>query len=246
MVSSFTSAPETRRVSDTAPEPPPPRGASARAMLFQGWDDAEIHLLALRRYATPFGSRPRLVMLPGLERAALRCHGPSDRVRGAAAFGFCAHFALPPRRAADLYLETEAQRRALAADHVSLEVVEYDAGGFSLRRFRVEMLRRGKGPFRFNFRFTMRTERWDLPDGTVLMRHDRYPYPPAEHVTYYRGAALFEPDGTGSRITEFLVLGTDIAVPFFLAGVLRKGSVDVFRNRASALWEQMQTRAAGR
>lgn len=100
------------------------------------------------------------------------------------------------------------------------------------------MLRRGQGPLRYNFAFTSRTERWDLPDGVVLMRHDPHPDPRPEHVTLYRGATVIEPVGRGSRVTEFLVMGTDVKVPFFLRGAMRSQSVKVFRDRATNMWKR--------
>ena len=48
---------------------------------------------------------------------------------------------------------------------------------------------------------------------------------------------LIEPEGAGCRLTEFLILGTDISVPFFLYGTLRKKSLQIFYDRAEDLWK---------
>ena len=89
-----------------------------------------------------------------------------------------------------------------------------------------------------NLRFTFVTERWDLPGGTVILRHDLCANPRPEHVPLYRGVTLIEPEGPGSRVTEFLVMGTDIRVPFFLRGILRKKSIELFVSRVRTLWRE--------
>lgn len=220
----------------------PPEGLLARSMLFLGWQDAETPLRYLRARPTPPGLEPRIVQLPRVERAVLQRYGRGSPtggvVREAIAVGFSVELPLAPRAAADLLMDPAFEKDALDADRFETVAVEVDAAGVRRERARVEMLRRGKAPILVDLRFTSLTERWDLPDGSVIMRHDPYPDPPAEHVTLYRGATWIVPEDTGSRVTEFLVMGTDIRVPFFLRGLLRSQSVNVFRIRAIRLWRR--------
>ena len=233
-----------------APEPEPPQGVLARAMLFLGWQDAEAPLRFLAAHPSPPDAEPQVVQLPRIESAVLRRYargGPiGGAIREAIAVGFSIRLPIPARRAADLLLDPAFEKDALDADRFETLQVEFDVAGASRRRARVELLNRGQGPIRVDLRFTSLTERWDLPDGSVIMRHDPYPDPPPEHVTLYRGATWIVPEGTGSRVTEFLVMGTDIRVPFFLRGLLRGQSVGVFRIRAIRLWRKARTLGAAR
>lgn len=228
---------------ERAPEPgPPPEGMLARSMLFLGWQDVETPLRYLASRTTPLTAEPRMVQLRRIERAVLRRYrrgGPvGGLIRNVIAVGFSAQLPIPPQVLADLLLDPDFEREALDADRFETIGFEFDVAGASRRRARVELLRRGQSPFRFDLRFTSLTERWDLPDGSVIMRHDPYPDPPPEHVTLYRGATWIVPVGTGSRLTEFVVMGTDITVPFFLRGFLRGQSVNVFRIRAIRIWRR--------
>jgi hypothetical protein len=63
-------------------------------------------------------------------------------------------------------------------------------------------------------------------------------------VVLYRGATVLVPDGTGSLVTEFLEIGTEVRVPFFLEGLLRRKSLDTFRDRVDRLWRRAAERAA--
>jgi hypothetical protein len=245
VVAALTSPAATRAVAERSPLMAAPDGAAARAELLRGFDDAKNVFQRLGARASTAGAAPRLYMLPNLERAAYQRQArgrsrtrPVKVVRNAAAVGYSAHFPAPPRAVADLILDPQAETRALGADRFALVGVDFDVPGATRRRFRVEMLRRGEGPFRFNLRFTFVTERWDLPDGSVVMRHDLCGDQPAEHVTVYQGASLIVPEGSGSRVTEFLVTGTDISVPFFLRSRLRKKSVELFGSRVRTLWQE--------
>ena len=237
------SAPLTAAVaSERATEPGPPTGMLARSLLFLGWHDVEAPLRYVASRPTPAAAEPRIVQLPRIERAVLQRYGrgapTGGVVREAIAVGFSAGLPLAPRAAADLMLDPAFEKEALDADRFESLGIDFDVAGASRRRARVELLNRGQGPIRIDLRFTTLTERWDLPDGSVIMRHDPYPCPPPEHVTLYRGATWIVPAGSGSRVTEFLVMGTDISVPFFLRGLLRKQSVNVFRIRAIRLWRR--------
>jgi hypothetical protein len=219
-------------------------------MLFLGWQDVETPLRHLAARSTPVGEEPRIVRLTRIEQGVLQRYargGPTGGVvRGAVAVGFSVRLPLAPRRVADLLLDPAFEKDALDADRFETQVIEFEVAGASRRRARVELLNRGQGPIRVDLRFTSLTERWDLPDGSVIMRHDPYPVPPPEHVTLYRGATWIVPAGSGSQVTEFLVMGTDISVPFFLRGVLSSQSVNVFRIRAIRLWRKAAALAAAR
>jgi len=233
--------PATWTAAETAPEPPPPSGPTAYALLFLGLSDAVAPLRLLERRGTPPGVEPRLVELPVMERAVLaryRMGTPMGVVASLAATGFSMHVPLAPPAVADLLVDAEEERRFLDADRLEPLAGEYRAPGASRHRFDAAFLRRGEGPFRFDLRFTLLTERWDLPDGVVLLRHDGQSRPLPEHVTLYRGATEIRPEGAGSRVTEFIVMGTDIRVPFFLYGLLRDQSIDVFRRRAARIRER--------
>jgi len=232
-----------------APEPPPPSGAAARAALFAGMPEIDAALRALAARPSPPGAPPRIVELPALEREVLRTRGGAAAlgpIRLVTAFGSSGRAPLPPSRMADLALDPEAERFALAADAVREIGREIDLPGVSRRRFWTEMRQRAYGPFRTDFRFASTAERWDLPDGTVLLRQDSWPVRERRGVTLYRGGAVLEPDGAGSRVTEVTVVGVDVAVPFFLVGAARRDSLGVSQNRLIALWTRAQWRLEGR
>lgn len=245
-----SAAPAQVVAAERASEPGPPQGVLARTMLFLGWQDAETPLRYLAAHPSPPGVEPQVVQLTRLERAVRRRYArgaPTGGViREAIAVGFSIWLPISPHRAADLLLDPAFEKDALDADRFETLQIEFEVAGASRRRARVELLNRGKGPIRVDLRFTSLTERWDLPDGSVIMRHDPYPTPPPEHVTLYRGATWIVPEGTGSRVTEFVVMGTDISVPFFLRGVLRSQSVNVFRIRAIRLWRRAHALHAAR
>jgi hypothetical protein len=230
-------------------EPPPEPAAldlaGAKEALFRGLEDATGPLTWLRQRTTPPGTPPRLEVLSRMERAVLQrwtSGTPLGAVRAVAALGVSAHAPLPPGAMADLMLSAAVERQALGADVFRLERVEHRVPGHLRQVYRVEMLDRGEAIFTYDFRFSTVMERWDLPDGHVLLRYDPLPEPRPEHVTLYRGACLIEPAGAGSILTEFLILGTDVSVPFFLEGKLRGMSVAVFQRRVDTLW---RTAASG-
>jgi hypothetical protein len=230
------------------PEPSTPTGRAAAEAFYRGFADVEGPIAALRTRGTPAGARPVLVELEDVEQGVRRRgprRGPLGELRHVGAYGFAAFFPLPPRRAADLLASPSAERFALGAHTFRVERVEAHGAGVVRRRYRVELLGMGEGPFRFDFRFTTAIERWDLPDGVVLLRYDPLPDPPPEHVTLFRGAAVVRPVEGGSEVTEFLVLGTDVGIPFFLEGRLRGLTRDLFQARVSRLHE-IAVRAARR
>lgn len=191
---------------------------------------------------------PGLVQLPAVERDIVRhfrgrtALGP---LRNVAAFGVHGPSPLPPAAMADLLLDGEAERLALAATTFRDVTATCSLPPGPSAAFRVEFLDRGVAPFTFDFRFTFRVDRRDVGGGSLLLRYLALPTGDAEGVTLYRGACLIEPDGTGCRVTEYLILGTGFAVPFFLRKTARAGSLRVFQDRARALWTRARWRAAG-
>jgi hypothetical protein len=243
---SVTSAPTPARAAEEhLPEPVPPAGRAAAEALFQGWEDVAAPIALLQREPSPPGVVPALRDLADMQRAVERRYrrgGPLGRVRYVAAYGFSGHAPLPPARMAELLMNPAVERHALAADMFAPLGTEVEGPGVSRRRFRIEMLRRGEGPVRFDFRVTTALERWDLPDGVVLLRYDPLPDPPPERITLYRGACVLKPHPSGCEVTEFLVLGTDVGVPFFLEGRLRSLTRDLFQGRVERLWGLAQRR----
>jgi hypothetical protein len=136
-------------------------------------------------------------------------------------------------------MDTAVLRRTLDAQEgrtISDAVVE----GLRTQTSSLGLLDRGKGPFRWDFRWTFRVVREDLGRGGVLLRYDLLPAPAPERVAVFQGAAVLEPDGDGARITEAVVLGTDVSLPFFLVGPAREGVADMLEIRAKRLAREMR------
>jgi hypothetical protein len=162
---------------------------------------------------------------------------PSGPLTEAMAVGVCAVSPLPPARTADVLADPEVERRAFGAQTFRVVRTLYDVPGASRRMVVVELLDIGEGPVRFDFRFAFALERWDLADGTVLLRYDPATWSRTEHVTLFRGLCVIEPAGSGSIVTELLIFGSDVSVPFFLRGTLREKTYDTFRTRLARVWE---------
>ncbi|MHC5011754.1 MAG: hypothetical protein ACYTG6_12550, partial [Planctomycetota bacterium] len=236
---SAISAPAVSPAAAQVPEPPPPAGPGARRALFAGFADVDGPLAFLRGRGSPPGGIPRLQRLARMEQSVRQRtrHGTAlGRVRHVSACGFSGYAPLPPRAMADIIGSPVAERHALGAETFRPAGIAYALPDFARRLYRVELLNRGEGPFRFDLRFTTALERWDLADGSVLFRYDPLPVPVPEHITLYRGACQIEAAPGGCRVTEFLVLGTDISVPFFLEGSMRELVYDTFEIRITRLW----------
>jgi hypothetical protein len=145
---------------------------------------------------------------------------------------------------ADLLANAEAERRAFRATTFRPVAVRFHARAALRQEYHVEMLDVGEGPIRFDFRFRAALERWDLVDGGVLLRYDPVPWSGTTHVTLFRGMAHIEPADSGSLVTELLLFGSDVTLPFFLQGKLRQNAVDTFRGRLDRLWEMARGLAA--
>jgi hypothetical protein len=149
--------------------------------------------------------------------------------------GFSAATPRSPREVAARFLDPENQRRALGADTFEAVATSYDVPGQSRRLMKVELLRVGEGPVRFDLRFAMAVERLDLAEGDVLLRYDPAAWAGTEHVNLFRGVCVIEPSGSGSIVTELLIFGSDVSLPFFLRGRMRDLAADTFRTRAERL-----------
>lgn len=224
-----------------ASEPAAPDGRQARLVFFLDMADALGPLDDLRRRAPPAGSPPWVGPLPDVERAVLarrRGPGPFGPVLQAAAVGTAGRVPLSPRAMADLLLDPEVERQVLAADEFRLLRTAFEVPGALRRSYQAEMRNMGHAPFQATLRFATDGERWDLADGSVLLRYDLKFVPRPEHVTLWRGACVIEPDPAGALVTEFLVLGTDLRVPFFLEASLRALSLETLENRAVNLFRR--------
>jgi hypothetical protein len=164
----------------------------------------------------------------------LRRRGRRD-VRTLYAFVAICRADVPPAALADAILDAARERRSLDADVLTERSVERRSG-VERRTFAAQLLRMGEGPFRFDFRWEFSVDRRDRPDGTVLLRYDLSP--PSlrtEHVAQFRGAAMLAPDGTGTRWTEVLLVGSDLAAPFFL----ESRSVTAVRDILARRWGRL-------
>ena len=162
--------------------------------------------------------------------------GFGGRVRSAVAVVAVGRVPLPPAQMADLIMDPEVERQVLGANTFRPLGATYRLPGARRERFAVEILRVGAGPIRVDLRFTVVAERRDTADGRVLLRYDPDTEPRPEHVTLYRGGCLLEPDAGGTRVTEILIVGTDVSVPFFLESSLRQLARATLKDRVTNLW----------
>jgi hypothetical protein len=223
------------------PEPGPPSGRAARLVFLADLANALGPLEDVRRRAPDVAASPLITALPDTERsvkARFRQGGPNGPVREVVAAGVGGRVPISPRAMADLMTDPVVEREVLAATSVRVLGTDYDVPGASRRTYDVEMRDMGAGTMRFHLRFAMTTERWDLPDGTVLLRYDLRPDPPPRRVTLWRGACLLEPDPEGALVSEFLVVGTDIRVPGLFQGMMRKLSFGTLEDRAVNLFRR--------
>jgi hypothetical protein len=210
--------------------------ALARSPFFRGAGALTAALPRLASTATARGVEPEVVTLRGVDVTVARGLSASGRraPKILLALGFSAHVRRTPKECADALTDPATLKRTLDAD----DARALDGDGGAPRRGRamsVALLRRGKGPFRFDFRWAFRVERLDLPSGSVLLRYELLANPPAERVSAFAGVVVLEHDAKGTRITEALVLGTDVSVPFFLMSAAKKGVADILDVRATRL-----------
>ncbi len=223
------------------PEPPTPGGEDAVRALFRGLDGILEPLRSLHAEPGPAGRGPRMQRMRRMERvvkARYRRGGFGGRVRGLIALAATGRVPIAPRAMAALLLDPEVERSALSADAVRRLGVVYDVPGMRRERYRMELLRRGYGPFRFDLRFSFAFERLDVSEDVVYLRYDPDVRPRPEHVTLFRGGCLLQRDGQGTRVTEILILGTDLLLlpplQTELLGLVEKE----LRDRASEVFER--------
>lgn len=227
------------------PEPPPPGDEEIEALLFLGLEGLLKPLHELHERPLPpnqmlvFGSLPKM---EAAVRRRLGKRGLGGPLRHIVAVGATGHVPLAPMEMADLIMDPAVEEEALVATVCRLIRTEYAMPGARREHFRLELLKTGMGPFRYDLRFTVIFERRELSDGRVFLRYDLGATPPNEHVTLYRGGCLIEPSGSGSRVTEIIIFGLDILMPPFIQNALRNLVAKTLRTRATTIWEHASAR----
>jgi hypothetical protein len=220
-------------------EPGAAAGAEAMPVAFLGMEGLFPHLAAVRAMPQPDPRAPVLVEIPNLEAAVVRRHrghGYGGPVRLVGALGVVGHVPLRPAEMAAMMQDEVVEKQILAADVFSRIGTEYVLRGSRRDRYRAEFLRIGDAFWIYDLRFTFSCERVDVADGRVLLRYDPRVVPAPEHVTLWRGLCLLEPEGTGTRVTEILIIGTDLNLPFFLVPEMRRIVRKRLADRAQNLW----------
>ena len=220
-------------------EPAAPGAATLPLALFRGLDGVLARLAVLRELPVPDPRRPTVQRVPEVE-AAVRTRyaagGFGGAVRSVVAVAAVGRVPLAPRAMADLMRDPEVERQVLAAHVFRRLGTVYALPGAQRERFRVELLGMGEGPLRYDLRFTVVAERREGADGRIWLRYDPDPEPAPEHVTLYRGGCLIEPDGAGARVTELVILGTDLRLLPPFQSALETLAADTLRNRVLNLW----------
>jgi hypothetical protein len=199
-------------------------------------------LVGVARDATaPLGAEPDAREVPGAERAVAPLLSAVGRrlPRILLTVGFASTVAASPEACAEVLMDPAALGKTLDAEEARSagDAVE---GLRRVRRISLGLLDRGKGPFRYDFRWTFRISRIDLPGGSVLLRYDLEPHPIPERVSFFQGAAVIEPHAGGTRISEVVALGSDLSLPFFLVGQGRKGVRDILAIRAKRIAKSLR------
>jgi hypothetical protein len=213
-----------------------------RSPFFRGLEHLAPALGQLAPTAPPPGAPPLLLGLEGPDASVLRALRAAGRPRPSilVATGFAARVGRPPAEVADVLMDPATARRTLDADDART-LSDTGDGTRRTRTISLALLNKGKGPFRFDFRWAFRVVREDLPGGTVLFRYDLLPAPAPERVSVFQGAAILEPDaGGGTRVVEALVLGTDVSLPFFLKGEARAGVMKMLGIRATRVAQMLR------
>jgi hypothetical protein len=216
-----------------------PEGDAALALLVAGLEKLEPRLREVRERATD-GVRPAFVRLTRIERSVLQRY---RRVEGAnvnqvAVIGTAGRMPLPPEAAARLFLDPEVERQVLAARRFEHAATVFQTERHRRDVYRVEKLRVGAGPFRYDLRFATAVERLDLDDGRIAVRYDPVVWRATTGVSLYRGLLLIEPDGDGSRVTEIVVFGTPLTAPAPFDQILKNLVYDTFQHRGTNLWKR--------
>lgn len=211
----------------------------AAASLFRGLEGVYGPLRDLCRMPLPAGRAPRLLRLARMESAVRRRYrrgGFGGPVRAVTVLGVIGRVPLDPSAMADLIGDPRVERAVLGADALWLLQTVYDLPAARRSRFRARLLNRGMGPLRYDLRFTFAHERRATRDGRVFLRYDPDARPRPEHVTLFRGGCLLEPEAGGTRVTEILILGTDLQLLPPLQGEVLRLVRKTLRDRAINLW----------
>lgn len=173
-------------------------------------------------------------------RAAERATGRRD-VATTFAFGMAFPTGATPARFVDTVLDPAAERVALSADEVT-DVGPRVDGRRRERTFRIAMLDLGQGPFRYDFRWTLRIASEALDDGRFLVRYDLDETAPRQRVSYFRGLAVVEPTPAGAFVREVVVAGSPVAPPFFLKRAVHDAAQSILAKR----WVRLAERSSRR
>jgi|GEM_PF-2342370 len=173
-------------------------------------------------------------------RAAERATGRRD-VATTFAFGMAFPTSATPSRWVETVLDAVAEEAALGADEV-VEVAPRVEGVRRERTMRIAMLRMGRGPFRYDFRWTIRVASEALPDGRFVVRYDLDEAAPRQRVSYFRGVALVEPTPAGAFVREVIVAGSPVAPPFFLQRAVHDAAESILAKRWVRLVEHSSVR----
>ncbi len=221
------------------PEPGSVPTDAVASTLFLGLEGVLTPLQALRERAVTNLRKPELLRLAKMERSVRRRYrrgGFGGAVRNVVVLGVVGVMPLTPAQAADLITNPETERAVLGAQALwPLETV-YALPEARRARYRAHMLQRGVGPIRYDLRFTFAMERRDGADGCVYLRYDPDVQPKPEHVTLFRGGCVLEPVEGGTRVTEILILGTDIQLLPMLQGEVIGLVLKTMADRATNLW----------
>ncbi len=181
--------------------------------------------------------------LPSAEyaaRAAAREAGRRD-IATTFAFGMAFPVANTPVAFVEHLLDAAAEQAALSADEV-VEAAPRVEGARRERTLRIAMLDLGRGPFRYDFRWTLRVAAEALPDGRYLVRYDFDDSAPRQRVSYFRGFAIIEPTASGAFVREVIVAGSPVAPPFFLRQAVHDAAESILAKR----WLRLAERASRR
>lgn len=220
-------------------EPGPIPADGAGAALFRGLEGVVKPLERLRSQPVVDARKPQLVRIRQMERSVRKRYrrgGFGGAVRTVVVLGVIGIMPLRPAEAADLITNVDVERAVLGADAMWRLSTVYALSDARRERYRVHLLNRGEGPIRFDLRASVAFERRDSPDGRVLLRYDPDPEPRPEHITLFRGACVLDPVEGGTRVTEILILGTDIQLLPFLQSELVDMVLKTMRDRATNLW----------
>ncbi len=223
------------------PEPEAPQGDAAVRQLFAGERAIRDAMQRLRVGPLVRARAPGLRDLPDVERAITRRYArgaPAGPVRRVTALGTTGWVPVSPVQMADMIEDAKLERWAMDATTFRPMGFVFRVSGHSRKRFWVEMLGVGAGPFRYDLKFGIQSERLTLPDGRIAIRFDPLFKPRPSIVTMYRGGVLLEPFDGGTRITEVLAFGNSLQVPAPIWKLLRPMIVTTQKNRSINLWRR--------